>query len=39
LWGSLPATLLFALANVPMLMKHGLNAETAKADPPLPYDG
>jgi len=39
LWGSLPATLLFALANVPMLMKHGLNAETAKTDPPLPNDG
>lgn len=38
LWGSLPATMLFALANVPMLMKHGLAAE-AKSDPPLPMDG
>jgi intracellular septation protein len=39
LWGSLPATLIFAIANVPMLMKHGLNAEVAKKDPPLPLDG
>jgi intracellular septation protein len=39
LWGSLPATLIFAIANVPMLMKHGLNAEVAKTDPPLPLDG
>ncbi len=27
LWGAIPATLLFAVANVPMLMRHGLNAE------------
>ena len=27
LWGAMPATFLFALANIPMLMKHGLNAE------------
>ena len=27
LWGVIPATLLFAVANVPMLMRHGLNAE------------
>ncbi|PZU06197.1 MAG: intracellular septation protein A [Sphingomonas sp.] len=39
LWGSLPATLVFAVANVPMLMRHGLNAEAAKQDPPLPLDG
>jgi intracellular septation protein len=39
LWGSLPATLIFAIANVPMLMNHGLNAEIAKTDPPLPLDG
>ena len=31
LWIALPATFLFALANVPMLLKHGLNAD---ADPP-----
>lgn len=30
LWGAMPATILFALANVPMLMKHGLNAEKAE---------
>ena len=39
LWGVLPATLLFALANVPMLLRHGLNvdkpeAEAAAAPPP-----
>lgn len=39
LWGALPATLIFAIANVPMLMKHGLAAETAEADPPLPPQG
>ena len=39
LWGSLPATVLFALANVPMLTRHGLTAEVAQADPPLPPDG
>ena len=39
LWGSLPATMIFALANVPMLAKHGLNAETATTEPPLPLDG
>ena len=27
LWGAIPATLLFAVANVPMLMRHGLAAE------------
>ncbi|HXG99393.1 MAG TPA: septation protein A [Sphingomicrobium sp.] len=30
LWGAIPATLLFALANVPMLMKHGLTGDEAK---------
>jgi intracellular septation protein len=29
LWGAIPATLLFAIANVPMLMRHGLAAEDA----------
>ena len=29
LWGAIPATLLFALANVPMLMRHGLAVEDA----------
>jgi intracellular septation protein len=36
LWGFFPATLLFALANVPMLMKHGLTLEKVEADPPVP---
>src|SRR5690606_17075903 len=27
LWGAIPATLLFAVANVPMLMRHGLSTE------------
>ena len=33
LWGAIPLTLLFALANIPMLMKHGLT-NPAAADPP-----
>lgn len=32
LWGVLPATLLFAGANIPMLMKHGLTAEPLEAE-------
>lgn len=39
LWGSLPATMLFAILNVPMLIRHGLADESAKQDPPLPIDG
>lgn len=35
LWGSLPATMLFAAANVPMLMRHGLAAEAPTA-PQIP---
>jgi intracellular septation protein len=38
LWGAMPATLVFALANVPMLMKHGLNTEKAE-DAALPPQG
>ena len=34
LWLFLPATFLFIIANVPMLMRHGLALEEAKADPP-----
>jgi intracellular septation protein len=36
LWGAIPATMLFALANVPMLLKHGLgeSAIAALADSP-----
>jgi intracellular septation protein len=32
LWVALPATFLFAIANVPMLLKHGLNAD--ETEPP-----
>lgn len=28
IWGAMPATMLFALANMPMLLRHGLGAET-----------
>ncbi len=39
LWGVMPATMLFAAANIPMLLKHGLmadkvEAEAAAAPPP-----
>jgi intracellular septation protein len=30
IWGSMPATLLFAACNVPMLMRHGLAADDNK---------
>jgi intracellular septation protein len=36
LWGFLPATFLFAAANVPMLMRHGLQLDKPEADPPVP---
>jgi intracellular septation protein len=29
LWGAIPLTFLFAAANIPMLLKHGLNSEEA----------
>jgi len=38
LWGAIPLTLLFAFANIPMLLKHGLSATGEKA-PPLPPEG
>ena len=39
LWGAIPATLLFALANVPMLMRHGLSHEDAvEASEPAPVE-
>lgn len=34
LWGAIPLTLLFAVANVPMLMKHGLTLGDAIKDVP-----
>jgi intracellular septation protein len=36
LWFFIPATFLFAAANVPMLMRHGLQMEEAKSEPPIP---
>jgi intracellular septation protein len=36
LWGALPATFIFALANVPMLMRHGLQLDKGKEEPPIP---
>ena len=36
LWGFLPATFIFAIANVPMLMRHGLQLEKADEEPPVP---
>ena len=40
LWGAMPATFVFALANIPMLLKHGMTAEAeAKDGPPLPPQG
>ncbi|MEO6361170.1 MAG: inner membrane-spanning protein YciB, partial [Sphingomicrobium sp.] len=38
LWGAIPLTFLFALANVPMLMKHGLSADKAKPAEPGPVE-
>ncbi|WP_294243624.1 septation protein A [uncultured Sphingomonas sp.] len=34
LWGAMPLTIAFAIANIPMLLQHGLNAEGAKVDEP-----
>lgn len=36
LWGAIPLTLVFALANIPMLLKHGLSAGQ---EPPVPPEG
>ena len=39
LWGAVPATLLFAVANVPMLMRHGLSMDDeAKPVEPGPVE-
>ncbi len=39
LWGALPATILFAIANIPMLMRHGLNADKARVEDEIPPQG
>ena len=38
LWGAIPLTFLFAIANVPMLLRHGLNREEAKISEPGPVE-
>ncbi|MEO5774990.1 MAG: septation protein A [Sphingomicrobium sp.] len=38
LWGAMPLTFLFAIANVPMLMKHGLTVDKAKPVEPGPIE-
>jgi intracellular septation protein len=38
LWGAIPLTFLFAAANLPMLMRHGLTAEEPKAAEPGPVE-
>ena len=38
LWGAIPLTFLFALANVPMLMRHGLASEAARPEEPGPVE-
>ena len=38
LWGAIPMTFLFAAANVPMLLKHGLTADDAKPKEPGPVE-
>lgn len=36
LWFFLPVTFIFAAANVPMLLRHGLALETPAEEPPIP---
>ncbi len=36
IWFFMPAVFLFALANIPMLMRHGFSLEDAKEEPPVP---
>jgi intracellular septation protein len=38
LWGALPLTFLFAAANIPMLMRHGLMKEDAAPVEPGPVE-
>jgi intracellular septation protein len=38
LWGAIPLTFLFALANVPMLLRHGLTRDEAKVEEPGPVE-
>ena len=36
LWFFLPATFLFAILNIPMLMKHGMSLDKPAEEPPIP---
>ena len=36
LWLFVPAALIFGVANMPMLMRHGLTLEESKEEPPIP---
>ena len=38
LWGAIPLTFLFAAANIPMLLRHGLNREEAAPAEPGPVE-
>jgi intracellular septation protein len=38
IWGAIPLTFLFALANIPMLLKHGLTNDAAKPAEPGPVE-
>jgi intracellular septation protein len=38
LWGAIPLTFLFALANMPMLLRHGLTSEEAEPAEPGPVE-
>lgn len=38
LWGAIPLTFLFAAANIPMLLRHGLNRENAVPEEPGPVE-
>ena len=38
LWGAIPLTFLFAFANVPMLLRHGLNKDAAEPAEPGPVE-
>ena len=38
-WGVTIATLIFAMANIPMLMKHGMSLEKVEKQPPVPPQG
>ena len=38
LWGALPLTFLFAAANIPMLLRHGLMREDAAPAEPGPVE-